>query len=136
LDFKQDRPELSQTRVAIQVIKVKHHHNSLTNMIPLVNYVKTTTNKRLLISESHDNSNRCTPCRGNLIYTTRTLLVSVHVYHTYASHEQSPYKATFHADPTLSDRFTALEKKCSKLHLSARLSGPRDPPQFLSQYNH
>jgi hypothetical protein len=26
--------------------------------------VKTATNKRLLISESHDNSNRCTPYRG------------------------------------------------------------------------
>jgi hypothetical protein len=26
--------------------------------------VKTTTNKRLLISESHGDSNRCTPCRG------------------------------------------------------------------------
>jgi hypothetical protein len=24
----------------------------------------TATNKQLLISESHDNSNRCTPCRG------------------------------------------------------------------------
>jgi hypothetical protein len=24
----------------------------------------TATNKRLLISESHDDSNRCTPCRG------------------------------------------------------------------------
>jgi hypothetical protein len=26
----------------------------------------TATNKRLLISESRDDSNRCTPCRGNL----------------------------------------------------------------------
>jgi hypothetical protein len=27
-------------------------------------YVKTATNKRLLISESRGDSNRCTPCRG------------------------------------------------------------------------
>jgi hypothetical protein len=27
--------------------------------------VKTVTNKWLLISESHGDSNRCTPCRGN-----------------------------------------------------------------------
>jgi hypothetical protein len=27
-------------------------------------YVMTATNKRLPISESHDDSNRCTPCRG------------------------------------------------------------------------
>jgi hypothetical protein len=31
---------------------------------------------------------------------------------------------------------TAPEKKCSWLHLSAWLSGPWDPSQFLSQYNH
>jgi hypothetical protein len=30
----------------------------------LINYVKTATNKRLLISESHSDSNRCTPYRG------------------------------------------------------------------------
>jgi hypothetical protein len=34
------------------------------------------------------------------------------------------------------DSCTAPEKKCSRLHLSARLSGPWDPPQFLSQHNH
>jgi hypothetical protein len=31
--------------------------------MPLISYVKTATNKGLLISESHDDSNRCTPCR-------------------------------------------------------------------------
>jgi hypothetical protein len=31
---------------------------------------------------------------------------------------------------------TAPEKKCSRLHLSARLSGLWDPPQFLSQDSH
>jgi hypothetical protein len=55
---------------------------------------------------------------------------------TYAFRGQSPYVATFHADPTELDRFTAPEKKCSRLYLSARLSGLRDPPYFLSQHNH
>jgi hypothetical protein len=27
-------------------------------------------------------------------------------------------------------------EKCSRLHLLARLSGPQDPPQFLSQHSH
>jgi hypothetical protein len=31
---------------------------------------------------------------------------------------------------------TAPKKKCSWLHLLARLSGSRDPPQFLSQPSH
>jgi hypothetical protein len=30
----------------------------------LISYVKIATNKRLLISESHGDSNRCTPYRG------------------------------------------------------------------------
>jgi hypothetical protein len=45
LDFKQDKPELSQTRVAIQVIKVKYHHNLLINIIPL-SYLRTNCHKQ------------------------------------------------------------------------------------------
>jgi hypothetical protein len=74
--------------------------------------------------------------QGNLIHTTHTLLTLVHVCHTYASHKQFSFVSTFHADLIELDRFTTPEKKCSCLHLSARLSGPRDPPWFLSQYNH
>jgi hypothetical protein len=33
-------------------------------------------------------------------------------------------------------RCTTPEKKCSRLYPSARLSGPQDPPQFLSQHSH
>jgi hypothetical protein len=60
----------------------------------------------------------------------------VHVRPAYASYGRSPYMATFHTDPTELDRFTVPEKKCSRLHLSARLSGPWDPSQFLSQHSH
>jgi hypothetical protein len=94
----------------------------------LISYMKTTTNKQLLISESRDDSNRCTPYMGNLIHMTCTLLAPVHVRHTYAFRGQSPYVATFHADPTELNRFTAPKKKCSRLHLSAQLSGLWDPP--------
>jgi hypothetical protein len=94
------------------------------------------TNKQLLICESRDDSNRCTPCRGK-----------PDQHDTYASHAspctpgvrflwRSLYVATFHTNPTELDRFTAPEKKCSRLHLLAWLSGPRDPPQFLSQHSH
>jgi hypothetical protein len=34
------------------------------------------------------------------------------------------------------DGCTAPEKKCSQLHLSARLSVPQDPSQFLFQHNY
>jgi hypothetical protein len=50
-----------------QIIIEKHNHNPMITINPsssVIIYVMTATNKRLLISESHDDSNRCTPCRG------------------------------------------------------------------------
>jgi hypothetical protein len=76
----------------------------------LISYVKTAMNKRLLISESHGDSNRCTPCKGNLIHMTHMLLTPVHVRHSYISCERSLYVVTFHTDSTELDRFTAPEK--------------------------
>jgi hypothetical protein len=129
-------PVLIQSRVIKQVIKVKHKHNLLLDIITLICYVLMITKKWLLISENRGDLNRCTPCRENQIRMTRTLLALVHVCHTYAFSRQSPHVATFHADPTELDRFTTPERKCSRLHLSARLSGLRDLPQFLSQHCH
>jgi hypothetical protein len=45
IKIKQGKPELSQTKVAIQVFKLKHNHNLLINIIPLISYVLTATNK-------------------------------------------------------------------------------------------
>jgi hypothetical protein len=114
-------------------INVKQAINSLINIMFLISYVKTATNKRLLISENHGDSNRYTPYRVNLIHTTHTLFTPVHVHHSYASYGRYSYVTTFHTDSTELDRFTAPEKKCSRLHLSVQLSGPRDPAQFVSQ---
>jgi hypothetical protein len=76
------------------------------------------------------------PAGENLTNTTRTLLTPVHVRLAYPSCWRSPYVATFHESSTGLDGCTAPEKKCSWLHLSAQLSGPWDPPQFLSQHSH
>jgi hypothetical protein len=67
--------------------------------------------KQLLISESHDDLNRCTPYRVNLIHTTCVLPVSVHVHHSYGSYVQSPYVATF----------------CERIHCSWKKSSPPNP---------
>jgi hypothetical protein len=47
-------------------------------------YVMTATNKRLLISESHGDSNWCTPCRGNPTNTS-------HASHTQSAYGLRPY---------------------------------------------
>jgi hypothetical protein len=89
------------------------------------------TNKRLLISESRDDSNRCTCCRGKSnqldMYASHTGPHTLNVRFLRAI----PV-ATFRKSSTGLDGCTAPEKKCSRLHLSAQLSGMRDPPQFLS----
>jgi hypothetical protein len=46
-----------------------------------------------------------------MIHTICVLPAPVHIYHLYASCEQSPYVITFHTDPTELDRFTTPEKK-------------------------
>jgi hypothetical protein len=93
----------------------------------------TAINKQLLISESHDDSNRCTPCMENLIQVTRTLPMTIHICHSYASCRRSPYMATFHEFSTVLDIVTAPEKKGLPTTSPARrLIDLRVPTQFLS----
>jgi hypothetical protein len=54
----------------------------------------------------------------------------------YAFRGQSPYVATFHADPTKLNRFTAPEKKVLQTPPLSPVEWPMGPPQFLSQHNH
>jgi hypothetical protein len=61
--LKQGNPKLRQTRVVKQVIIAKDKHNSLLNIIPLnlLSYLLDDYHKQtVLISESRENSNRCT----------------------------------------------------------------------------
>jgi hypothetical protein len=67
---------------------------------------------------------------------THTLPTPIYVRPAYASCGRSPYVAILHESSTRLDGCTAPEKKYSRLHLSARLSGPRDPAQFLPLHSH
>jgi hypothetical protein len=97
--------------------------------------VLTTTNKRLLIWESWRFKSMYTMQRKLDQHITH-ILRSVHVWSSTIRISRGPHIATFHESLTGLDICTILEKKCSRLHLSAQLSGPRDPPQFLFQHNH
>jgi hypothetical protein len=94
-----------------KLLKQGNKHKSLLNIVTLISYVLTATNKWLLISESRGDSNQCIPYRGNLIHMTHTLHAPIHIRHSYASCGKSLYVATFHIDPTELDIFTAPEKK-------------------------
>jgi hypothetical protein len=102
----------------------------------LISNVKTVTNKRLLIFESRGDSNRCTPYRGKPDQHVTCFSCSIRVWSSTIRISRGPRIANFRESSTGLDGCTASEKKCSRLHLSARLSGPCDMPQFFSQHNH
>jgi hypothetical protein len=81
--------------------------------MPLSNLRKTTTNKRLLISESRDDLNQCTSCRGK-----------PDQHATYASHS-SPHMSDVHflwAVP-VRDNLSLAPTKSKQAHTPGRSLG-------------
>jgi hypothetical protein len=94
-----------------QVIIVKQFHTSIININPVNYYLMEATNKRLLISESHGDSNRCTPYRGK-----------PDQHDTYASNATPrtpgvrflwavPVRGNFHESSTTLDGYYCSRKK-------------------------
>jgi hypothetical protein len=98
--------------------------------------VKTATNKRLLISESHGDSNRCTPCRGK-----------PDQHDTYASHTSPrtpgvrflrvvPVRGNLpQAAVRVGRSHCSREKGLPTQSPAHRLTDPRVRTQFLSRAN-
>jgi hypothetical protein len=94
--------------------------------------IYTAANKRLLISESRGDSNRCTPCRGNLTNTS------------HAFHAQSAYGlacgqriATFReVDNNDGQSHCFWEKELLTQSTARRLADLQVRTQFLSQDSH
>jgi hypothetical protein len=98
--------------------------------------VLTATRQVVTYIRSRGDSNRYTSRGRNLIHTTRMLLTSVHVCHSYASYGQSTYVTTFHAGPRVLDGFTTSEKKCSWLHPHLGWVAHGTHPSFSPNNNH
>jgi hypothetical protein len=92
----------------------------------------TAKNKRLLISESHDDSNRCTPCRGKPDQHTTRFLCSVCMVYDHCS-SCGPHIATFHA---VINRFEQIhctrEEGLPTQSIARRLSDPWVRTHLLS----
>jgi hypothetical protein len=84
--------------------------------------VKTATNKRLLISESRGNSNRCTSCRGKPDQHSHTLPTPVHTRLAYALYGLSPYVTIFHWLPRSRNRLLHPEEVLASKDRLARPS--------------
>jgi hypothetical protein len=93
----------------------------------------TATNKRLLISESRDDTNRCTPCRGKLNQHATRFPRSVHVWSTTIRISRGPHIAIFHI---VVNRFEQIhctrEEGLPTQSTTRRSSDPRVRTQLLS----
>ncbi len=95
--------------------------------------MKTTRNQRLLISESHGDSNRCTPCRGKPDQHATRFPRSVRVWSKTIRISCGPHIAIFH---TVINRFEQIH--CTReegllTQSTARwLTDPRVRTQLLS----
>jgi hypothetical protein len=104
--------------------------------MPLISYVKIVMNKRLLISESHDDLNRYTPCRGKPDQHD--------TYFSYAS-PRTPGLCFLRTVPVRGNLLRVINKvgqsHCSQekglptQSIARRLTDPRVRIQFLSQAN-
>jgi hypothetical protein len=74
-----------QTSASQWLITIKQMNWPLGfSSIPLISYEIITTNKQLLISESHGYSNQCTPCRGKPTNTS-------HAFYARFTYDLRPY---------------------------------------------
>jgi hypothetical protein len=91
----------------------------------------------VLISETHGDSNRCTPNMGKPNQHVTRFPHSVYVWPSIICISRGPYIATFRTDPIDLDRsHYSRERGLLTTSPARRLTNPRVPTQFLSPYNH
>jgi hypothetical protein len=96
----------------------------------------TDTNKRLLISKSHGDSNRCTPCRKKSDQHATHIPHSVRVWFQTLRISRGQRIATFRESPIdLDGSHCSWEKVLPTQSPSHRSTDPRVRTQFLSQNN-
>jgi hypothetical protein len=94
----------------------------------------TATNKRLLISESHGDSNRCTPCRGKLDQHATRFPRSVHVWSKTIHISRGSHIATLYETLTdLNISHCSREKGLPTQFTTRRLTNARVHTQLLSR---
>jgi hypothetical protein len=98
--------------------------------------MKTAMNKRLLISKSRGDSNRCTPCMGKPVQHAIRFSRSVCVWSLTIHISHGPHIATFRESPTdLDGSHYSREKGLPTQSTARRLTDPWVRTQFLSQAN-
>jgi hypothetical protein len=99
-------------------------------------YVMTATNKRLLKSESHGDSNRCTPCRGKPNQHATRFPRLVHIWSKTIRISRGPHIATLHEVINRVEQDNCSREKMLPTQSTACwLTDPWVHTQFLSRAN-
>jgi hypothetical protein len=99
-------------------------------------YVMTVTNKRLIISESRDDSNRCTPCRGKPNQHATRIPRSVCVWSRTICISRGPHIATLcEVINRVEQGHCSWEKGLTTQSTTRQLTNPWLHTQFLSWAN-
>jgi hypothetical protein len=99
----------------------------------VITYMMTVTNKRLLISESYDDSNRCTMCKGKHNQHATRFSRSVRVWYKTIRISSGPHIATLREVVNrIEQGHYAQEKGLPTQSTAHRLTDPRVHTQFLS----
>jgi hypothetical protein len=104
--------------------------------VVLSHYVKTTMNKQLLISESHDDSNWCTPYREKSDQHDTRFRRLVHVWPSAICISCGPHITTFRTFINRVEQgHCSWEKELLTQSIARRLTDPWVRIQFLSRAN-
>jgi hypothetical protein len=96
-------------------------------------YVMSATNKWLLISESRDDLNRCTPYMGKPDQHATRFSRSVHVWSTSIRISRGPHIATFHTVVNRFEQIHCTQEEGLPIQSTAhRLTDPRVHTHLLS----
>jgi hypothetical protein len=105
--------------------------------MPLISYVKTAMNKRLLISGSHGNLNRCTSYKGkpnqHAIRIPRSVRVWSQTIRILRGQHIATIREVINSD---GQSHCSQEKGLLTQSIAQRLTDPRVRTQFLSRASH
>jgi hypothetical protein len=122
----------------LQAIMFKHHNSNYINHIESIELLCDDCHKQaILISESHGDSNQCTPYRGKPNQHATHFPRSVHVCPSTIRISRGPYITTFHEVVNNDGQsHRSREKGLPTQSTARRLTDPWVRTQFLSRASH
>jgi hypothetical protein len=120
----------------LQTIKLKHHNNNYINQIKFIKLLCDDCHKQaILISESHDDSNWCTPCRGKPDEHATRFRRPVRVWPSTICISHGPRITTFHVTVNRFEQIHWPQEGLLTQSTARQLTDPWVRTQLLSHNN-